>query len=134
MKALVIAAHGSRRKETGEEVALVAAKLAQKTGKDFDFVKHAFLQFCEPFLDDVIDRLVQKGVKQVIIFPFFIAAGSHILKDIPQLIQAAKETHPGLDMKMTCHLGALDSVEQVILKEVARFTGSDSSHSSETQS
>ncbi len=118
MKALVIAAHGSRKKETALEVEALVERLAKKAADEFHFVEHAFLQFTEPGLEEVMETLVQRGAKKIFIFPFFIAVGTHVLQDLPECIEKAQKTHPGVDFIITRHLGALESIEDVILNEV----------------
>lgn len=118
MKALIIAAHGSRKKESNFEVASLTERLSQKATGSFDIVDHAFLQFAEPLLEHKIEELVQKGAKKIVVFPFFIASGSHILVDIPELIKKIKKTNPNVDFKVTRHLGKIDAIEDIILREV----------------
>ncbi|MCP4721978.1 MAG: hypothetical protein GY860_21160, partial [Desulfobacteraceae bacterium] len=47
-----------------------------------------------------------------------IAAGSHLLKDIPELIERADKAYPGVDFAITRHLGGIDAIEDLIIKEV----------------
>ena len=118
MKALIIAAHGSRKKESNMEVASLADRLSKKATGSFGFVDHAFLQFAEPLLEKKIDELAAKGAKKIVIFPFFIAAGNHILVDIPEVVKRAKNAHADIDFTITDHLGKIQAVEEIILREV----------------
>jgi len=118
VKALIIAAHGSRRTESNLEVESLAKRLSQKATGSFKTVVHAFIQFADPFLEKTIDDLVQKGATQIVIFPFFIASGSHILVDIPEFIKNAQHSHPHVDFKVTKHLGKIAAIEEIILHEV----------------
>ncbi len=145
MNALIIVAHGSRRKESAQQVAALCQKLSKKVGilsdqnrsgqnrsgqnkfgpKNFDLVVPAFLQFSSPLLEEVIEDLVQRGIRKIIVFPFFIAAGSHLLKDIPESVEKAGNAHPGVDFTITRHLGVIDSIEDIILKEVESHLNSE---------
>lgn len=118
MRALIIAAHGSRKKESNLEVASLAKRLSHKTKGSFDTVEHAFLQFADPLIEKKIDELVQKGAKKIVIFPFFIASGSHILVDIPDLIKKVQLTHDHIEFKITRHLGKIEAIENIIIHEV----------------
>lgn len=118
VKALIIAAHGSRKKESSEEVAILAQRVSQRVKGSFDIVEHAFLQFAEPLLETKIDELVKKGAKKIVIFPFFIASGSHILSDIPALVKKAGATHETVEFHVTRHLGKIEAIEEVIIHEV----------------
>ena len=120
MKILIIAAHGSRKKESAREVGALAAKVAEKAGTAFDRVVHGFLQFSEPLLPGVIDDAVVGGACDIVVFPFFISAGSHILSDIPELVADAGRRYPDVKFTIARHLGAVDGVEELILGEVGR--------------
>jgi sirohydrochlorin ferrochelatase len=120
LKALIIAAHGSRKKESNLEVALLAARVSKKSKGSFGTVEHAFLQIAEPLLENKIKELVQKGAKKIVIFPFFIGSGSHILVDIPELVQQAKITYKHVEFKLTRHLGKIEAIEDIIIQEVIR--------------
>ena len=115
MKALIIAAHGSRKKESAMEVGRLARKI-QGIALDTR-VAHGFLQFSEPFLPQVIEDLVGEGVTDMVIFPFFISAGSHVNIDIPEMVEDARQKHPGVEFSITRHLGILEGVEELILLE-----------------
>jgi sirohydrochlorin cobaltochelatase len=118
VKALIIAAHGSRRIESGREVSSLVHRLSQKVTGSFDMVEHAFLQFAEPLLEQKIEETVQKGAAKIVIFPFFISSGSHILVDIPELVEKARSIHPGVEFIVTRPLGKIETIEEIIIREV----------------
>lgn len=123
MKTVIVAAHGSRQKASAAEVAALAKKLDTKVktdgSTDIHQVVHAFLQFCGPSLEAVIQELADSGVDEMVIFPFFISAGSHVQTDIPRAVETARQKHPHVRFHITRHLGILDAVEDLILGEVA---------------
>ncbi len=118
VKALIIAAHGSRRIESGREVTSLTHRLAQKVTGAFDVVEHAFLQFAEPLLEEKLEELAQKGATKIVIFPFFISSGSHILVDIPELVEKARSIHPDIEFIVTRPLGKIETIEEIIIREV----------------
>lgn len=118
MKVLIIAAHGSRKNESNLEIVSLARRISKKTKGSFDIVTHAFLQLANPLLENMMDTLIEKGATQIVIFPFFIGSGSHILVDIPNLMKNAQSTHRHVDFKITRHLGKIEAIEDVILHEV----------------
>lgn len=118
MKALIIAAHGSRKPSSNRELERLTAKLEGKLKGIFDRVTHAFLQFAKPVLEETLNEIAESGVSQIIVFPFFIGAGSHILEDIPDLIEKTKQAHPEVEIILARHLGAIESILEVIIGEV----------------
>lgn len=119
MKALIIAAHGSRKATSNREVAALVEKVAAKAGNQVDLVSHAFLQFADPSLETAIVEAAGNGAREVIIFPFFISAGSHVTTDIPELVTDAESRYPDIRFSITRHLGIIESVEDIILGEIA---------------
>jgi len=123
LKTVIVAAHGSRQKASAAEVAALAQKMDKKIktdgSHDIQQVVHAFLQFCDPSLETVLQELVDSGVEEVVIFPFFISAGSHVQTDIPQAVETARQQYPDVQFHITRHLGILDAVEDLILGEVS---------------
>ena len=124
MKTLIIAAHGSRKQASNIEVERLAGRLAGKLSDRFDRVIPAFLQFADPLLEDVLQTAAKDG-GQVVVFPFFIGSGSHILEDIPALVSQAGLDHPEVEFILARHLGKLESIDRIIIDEV---TGSGTSH------
>ncbi|MFH2091685.1 MAG: CbiX/SirB N-terminal domain-containing protein [Pseudomonadota bacterium] len=118
MKVLIIAAHGSRKKESNIEVEKLADRLARKVDGRFDKVIHAFLQMADPLLETSLTQCVKNGATHVVIFPFFIGSGSHILEDIPSLVEKAQQANPHVEFKLTRHLGSIEAIEAVIINEV----------------
>ena len=118
VKVLIIAAHGSRKKKSNLEVATLAERVSKKAKGSFEEVGHAFLQLADPLLEKKINELVKKGATKIVIFPFFIGSGNHILVDIPELVKKAQSAYPKVDFKLTRHLGKIEAIEDVIIHEV----------------
>lgn len=119
MKALLILAHGSRKKESNEEVQRLAADLDKAGDSGFDKVLCAFNQFSTPSAEDQIEILVGMGASHITVLPYFIAAGSHVMTDIPELVKAAEQTYSGVTFKMTPHFGAFKGVKALIVNELS---------------
>ncbi len=111
---LILAAHGSRRKESNEEVALFARKLALKL-LDVNYVSVAFLELAEPSIPQAIEKAVQAGCGEIVVIPYFLAAGSHVQTDVPKIIQLCQQDHPELSIRLTAHLGASPELETAVL-------------------
>ncbi len=119
MRSLIIAAHGSRKEESNREVAGIVGRISQKSSlKSYDDVDHAFLQMAEPLLKNKILEKIESGAKEIVIFPFFIGSGSHILIDIPNLVNEFNKRFPTVEFTLTKHLGMLEAIEDVIINEV----------------
>ncbi|MEJ2639557.1 MAG: CbiX/SirB N-terminal domain-containing protein [Desulfosarcinaceae bacterium] len=118
MKALLIAAHGSRQPAANAEIASLSESIAAIAGGGFDRVRCAFLQLTDPLIPDVIAELVAGGADEIVVFPFFIAAGSHVKSDIPDLVAEAREAYPEVVFRVAPHLGASEGIARFILNAV----------------
>ncbi|MBF0259183.1 MAG: CbiX/SirB N-terminal domain-containing protein [Desulfamplus sp.] len=137
MRVLILLAHGSRRKESAQEVTDMAHILensAREQGQ-FEIIRPAFMQFCEPDFYQVVDKIIQEeidfnsdkqtnkivkgGTKslEIVILPYFISAGSHVSEDIPDLLKKAEEKYPDISFSVTPHLGKFEGLAALILEE-----------------
>jgi sirohydrochlorin ferrochelatase len=115
MKSLLLVAHGSRRKESNEEVAKLADVIKQKTHQQFANIKHAFLELAEPSIEDAVDDLVNAGAKQIVVLPYFLSAGRHVHEDVPEIINAKRAQYADLDLIMAPYLGESNEIPDVLI-------------------
>jgi sirohydrochlorin ferrochelatase len=58
---------------------------------------------------------VAQGAGEIIVFPYFLAAGTHVAVDIPEAVAVFREHHPHVHVRLTSHLGAAPSLPGTIL-------------------
>ena len=102
--ALLMMAHGSRIAEANDAAREVAAMVREMTG--FEIVEVSFREMHEPNIQQGIDACVARGAERILLMPYFLFPGAHVLHDLPEEIAEAKKRHPGLVMEMGGHLGA----------------------------
>ncbi|WP_372808268.1 sirohydrochlorin chelatase [Pontiella sp.] len=122
MRALLIVAHGSRRKESNEEVRRLAARIKENAGPAFSEVASAFLEISSPQIDSAVADLVKEGAEEIKVFPYFLAAGTHVVDDIPKQIAEAEATYPDVQFELLPHLGGLQGISTLILNQVYHGT------------
>lgn len=118
MKALLIVAHGSRNQNANDEVCRLAERIGGDSGPAFDRVAHAFLEIASPLFDTAIAELAAADITKITVFPYFLAAGKHVAKDIPSVIGVAKRAYPEIDFEILPYLGALEGISSLILEHV----------------
>ncbi|MFT6153430.1 MAG: sirohydrochlorin ferrochelatase [Crocinitomicaceae bacterium] len=116
MKALLIIAHGSRKQSSNDEVAFLT-KAVTSQPSNFDLIEHAFLELTTPKVSDGIDTLIANGATEVIILPYFLAAGLHVVDDLPMLLDSAKKQYPKVTFKLLKHLGAAEQMSNWIIQQ-----------------
>ena len=82
--AVIILGHGSRG--NGNDAAIKRVVEAIKMSRSREIVEYAFLQYVQPTPDEALDRCIKQGAKEIVIVPFFMQAGAHVTKDIPDFL------------------------------------------------
>lgn len=115
MKALLVISHGSRRGASNHEVIRMTDKLREQAHDSIPLVVCAFLEIAEPSVQAAIDELVERGADDILAFPHFLAAGTHVTRDIPRELDTAAVRHPGVTFSTLPHLGSIPGIPTQIL-------------------
>jgi sirohydrochlorin cobaltochelatase len=102
-RGVVLFGHGSRNPAWAEPFQALRKEIARQ--QPDTLVELGFLELMEPGLPDAIGRLVAAGAQDIVVVPIFISAGNHVREDLPQLLAAAMERHPGLKVRVVPALG-----------------------------
>lgn len=113
---IILLGHGSRREEANEEIRTIAAMVASQ--KQADFYETAFLSLTQPDLPEAAARLVQKGVKRILITPVFLVTGNHIARDIPEEITKLKAVYSEIEFVMSGHIGTHPGVAEIVKERI----------------
>ena len=120
MKTLLLVAHGSRLTSSNDTVVELVSKLRpQLNHYGFDAITHAFLELTVPGIPEGIKLLVDAGATQVVILPYFLAPGTHVVDDIPEIIEAAEKQYPLISFSVMPHLGGVDGMVDLILQSAS---------------
>jgi len=115
MRALLLVAHGSRRTESNEEVRDLTEQLRGRAGGRFGWVGHAFLELAQPSIPEAVAEAAVAGAREVLVLPYFLAAGRHVVKDIPDEVAIALREHPEVSVRVAPYLGAMAGVSDLLL-------------------
>lgn len=114
--AILLMAHGSRISEANNAAREVAGMVREMTG--FEIVEVAFREMHEPNIQTGIDACVARGAGRILLMPYFLFMGAHVLQDLPEEIEEARKRHPGLIMEMGAHLGVHRKLAEVETERV----------------
>lgn len=120
---LLLIDHGSTKPESNHQLMAVCA-LVQTHCPDV-MVAGAHMELCEPSVAQQVRALVDRGVTELTVIPYFLAPGRHAREDIPRLVREAGQSHPQLRVHMGECLGVDDLLAQLVLKR-ARAAGLNS--------
>ena len=118
-KSLILVAHGSRREASNEEIRTIAARIAERGDADFMDVSAAFLELAPPSIPDGIVAALDRGASEVVVLPYFLSAGRHVVTDIPEEVEKARAVRPGAHIRIAPSLGSAEGL-LAVLSEVAR--------------
>ncbi|MCT7653674.1 CbiX/SirB N-terminal domain-containing protein [Oceanimonas sp. NS1] len=60
----------------------------------FDLTGYGFWELAEPSLGQVIDAQVAAGARDITLFPYFLAEGKHVVKDLPSVLAEKRPSIP----------------------------------------
>jgi len=115
MQALLLIAHGSRRQASNQEVINLAHGLKQQASKRYQIVEAGFLELASPSIPEAIESCIESGATSVNVVPYFLAAGRHVVDDIPKIVQPVAEQHRDISIHIAEHIGSSDLMIQLIL-------------------
>ncbi len=121
---ILLIGHGSPKKEANN-IEVVGKLLHQAihpicTG---DCVRVAYLQFVKPDLMSAIKDCINEGAERVIIHPFFLSSGMHVTKDIPELIEEARNIYTDVKFYYSEPLGVHEKLVDIVLDRVNSIEG-----------
>jgi len=116
MKGVLIVGHGSRRKETELVLKSVVDKVRQKlSGTPTEI---AYMEFGEPNIPAGLNALVEIGVDEIVVVPYFLFDGVHIRDDIPQILEDYKKVNPNIKLKMGNPLGEDPRLAEILIDRI----------------
>ena len=98
----ILLAHGSRDKHWCETFTQGLGSIEQLLNKPASL---AFMEMASPSLEQVIEREYAAGTRHFSITPLFLAAGRHLLVDVPQQLEELKTQFGGSSFSLHQPLG-----------------------------
>jgi len=116
-RAIVLVDHGSRRPEANEQLEALAGLLrAREPGT---LVLTAHLEILPPDLVDALGACARAGAHDVVVLPWFLAAGRHTRDDIPERVAEGSARHPELRVRIGEPLGLHAKLIEVAWERIA---------------
>lgn len=118
-KSLLLVAHGSRRQASNDEVRALTERVREAADERFAMIECAFLELADPSIPDGIERLINAGASQITVLPYFLAAGRHVIEDIPAEVEAKQREHADVQIEIAPYLGTSDAMPRLLLTMLA---------------
>lgn len=112
MKGILLFGHGARNPDWAAPFHRIRELIL--AGNPDALIGMGFLELMRPTFDEGIDGLIQRGATEITIVPIFMAAGSHIKKDLPTMAGAMMDRHPGISVGIAAPVGEAELVLQAM--------------------
>ena len=119
LQAIIILGHGSRSAEANSEFLHIVELL--KESYEQDIVLSAYLEMAEPRLPEAIAHAISLGAQHIRIIPCLLFSGMHLKRDIPEMIDAFKVTHPDISMRVARAFGADPHIVDLLKERIAEL-------------
>ena len=96
---------------------------AATTGREL--VEPAHMELAAPSIADAFGRLVERGASRVVVSPLFLFPGRHVQEDIPELVAAAAEAHPDVEVTIADPIGMHPLVAAALDQQLEAALGAD---------
>ena len=121
--AIILFAHGARDPEWANPLRRVQAAIRQRAGDVA--VELAFLELMAPTLPDCAAALAAGGASEIVVIPMFIAQGGHLKRDVPEMLDRLRSTHPEVRFSLGGAIGENESVVQAMAEAALQAAGSE---------
>jgi sirohydrochlorin ferrochelatase len=112
LEAIILLGHGSRVPEAGQGMARVAERLKEKYG--YPLVECCFMSRLGPHFPETLAACVRQGASRVVVIPYFLHTGLHILLDIPEMMQEEAGKYPQVQIVFGRSLGFDESLVDLV--------------------
>lgn len=116
--ALLLIAHGSRRPEANADLEDLAAKIRARG--DFHHVQAAYLELCPPDIVAGGVTCVEAGATKVILVPYFLSAGVHVVDDLTAARDELAKRFPAAEFVSAEPLGRHPLLAEIVLERAAK--------------
>ncbi len=120
---VILLGHGSRVPGADESMLRVADTLRAR-GR-FPKVATCNMSRLGPHFEEVFEKCVQEGSRNVLLLPYFLNQGLHMKLDIPEKMQAALRNHPDVKLVFGKNLGYDELLVDLVEKRIGESSALD---------
>ncbi|MBE0598282.1 MAG: CbiX/SirB N-terminal domain-containing protein [Desulfuromonadales bacterium] len=121
--AILLIGHGSRVAGANQPLYEIATLVQEMTG--CEIVEVCCRQAQADWLQAGIDRCVARGAERLLLHPYFLYAGAHVVDELPAQMALAAKRHPQLAMLLSEPLGVDRKLAEVVCARLAAALGEE---------
>jgi sirohydrochlorin ferrochelatase len=116
MTAILLIAHGSRHDSANDDLRRMADDLAARG--DYPIVEAAFLELAGPDVPTGGAACAARGATRVLMIPYFLSAGVHLVRDLTAARDELMASHPGVEFVLGRPLGPHPLLQRLVVERV----------------
>jgi sirohydrochlorin cobaltochelatase len=80
----------------------------------------AFMEFADPCVNEAARTLIEANptLRNIQVIPLFLAQGGHMTRDIPLLLDGARQAFPDIDFRLEAPVGELPETQEAFLSGI----------------
>ena len=110
--AVLLIAHGSRHRPANDDLHNLAARVVERG--DYPIVEPCFLELADPDIPTGGDRCVERGASRVLMVPYFLSEGVHLLRDLAAARGELAHRHPSVEFRLASPLGPHPLLDRLV--------------------
>ena len=116
-KAIILLGHGSRVPDAGKHMEKVAAGLRAKYGHSI--VEICYMSRLGPHFPEIFEKCLTQGATEVMVIPYFLHDGLHLVLDIPEMLQEVAKRNPEVKLILGRNLGFDDVLVDLVQRRIS---------------
>src|SRR3989338_7993485 len=117
-RAVVLIGHGSHLTKADDAIGSVVYSLRKK--EPDTVVEIAFLEIRSPNIPESIELVLSQGAEEVVLVPYFVQTGRHVVEDVPKIVSEAQAKHPGEKIRLAEYLGFDERIVSVVYDRIRK--------------
>jgi sirohydrochlorin ferrochelatase len=108
-------AHGSRHAAANDDLVDLADRI--RALARYSVVVPSFLELAEPDIPSACRRCVEQGARRVIMVPYFLSAGVHMLRDLTAIRDDMSRLYPDVQFTLANPMGRHPLLLDIVLDQ-----------------
>ncbi len=115
-KAIILLGHGSRAASAADDMEEIARRLREKL--DYEIIETCQMSGRGEHFPEVFDRCIARGAESILVLPYFLHRGVHVLQDVPEMMREKAAAFPGVKVVLGKNLGFDECLVDLVIKRL----------------
>ncbi|MDH5527385.1 MAG: sirohydrochlorin chelatase [Nitrospirota bacterium] len=114
---ILLIGHGSRNPAGNEEFLIFTDKLRARLPGET--IVPCFIELADVLIPEGIEKAVALGATRIIAVPVILLAAGHVKMEVPEILEHAREKHPGVEILYTRNIGVCEQTTKMLVQRVS---------------